>query len=85
MKKNIHPEYYTISAFCSCGNIISVGSTLKNNINLDVCGMCHPFYTGKQRVIDTKGRVNLFNKRFNIIGENKNKFLSDIDSKLNNK
>lgn len=64
MKKDIHPIYNTISAVCSCGNIICIRSTLKDNISLDVCNMCHPFYTGKQRVIDTKGRVNLFNKRF---------------------
>lgn len=65
MKKNIHPKYYMISASCSCGNVIKVRSTLKNDIHLDVCDMCHPFYTGTQRIIDTKGRVNLFNKRFN--------------------
>lgn len=65
MKKNIHPEYGVVSASCSCGNLITVRSTLKSNIDLDVCNMCHPFYTGKQKVIDKKGRVNLFNKRFN--------------------
>lgn len=65
MKKNIHPQYNTISASCSCGNVMSIRSTLTSNINLDVCSMCHPFYTGTQRVADTKGRVNIFNKRFN--------------------
>lgn len=65
MKKSIHPKYSEISASCSCGNIIKIKSTLRHDINLDVCDMCHPFYTGTQRIIDTKGRVNLFNKRFN--------------------
>lgn len=66
MKKNIHPEYNKIKAICSCGNIISIHSTLANNINIDACSKCHPFYTGKQRIIDTTGRVERFNKRFNI-------------------
>ncbi|CAD83274.1 50S ribosomal protein L31 [Candidatus Blochmanniella floridana] len=73
MKKNIHPQYNVISASCSCGNVIHVRSTLKHNINLDVCDACHPFYTGTQRIIDTRGRVNLFNKRFNK--NNKNPFI----------
>ncbi|CAL4324794.1 50S ribosomal protein L31 [Buchnera aphidicola (Periphyllus testudinaceus)] len=66
MKKNIHPKYFSNSAICSCGNKISFFSTLSKNINLDVCSNCHPFYTGKQRIVDTGGRVELFNKRFNI-------------------
>lgn len=66
MKKNVHPKYNFILASCSCGNVIKIGSTLNHDINLDVCNMCHPFYTGTQRIIDTKGRVNLFNKRFNM-------------------
>lgn len=71
MKKNIHPQYHSLSAFCSCGNIIKIKSTLTtSNLNLDVCNMCHPFYTGAQRIIDTRGRVNQFNKRFNISTKN---------------
>ncbi|ADV33973.1 50S ribosomal protein L31 [Candidatus Blochmanniella vafra str. BVAF] len=77
MKKDIHPQYNSIQATCSCGNIINVKSTLKNNIHLDVCSLCHPFYTGTQRVIDTRGRVNLFNKRFNK--NNDNAFLSKFN------
>ncbi|QJC34267.1 50S ribosomal protein L31 [Enterobacteriaceae endosymbiont of Donacia cinerea] len=66
MKKNIHPEYNKIIAKCSCGNTIHTRSTLKNNkeLNLDVCYICHPFYTGKQKITDTKGRVENFKKRF---------------------
>ncbi|MFT4994648.1 MAG: large subunit ribosomal protein L31 [Paraglaciecola sp.] len=64
MKQDIHPDYQDMTASCSCGNKITVRSTLKKNINLDVCSACHPFYTGKQRNIDTGGRVDKFNKRF---------------------
>jgi large subunit ribosomal protein L31 len=64
MKQDIHPDYQEMTATCSCGNVIKVRSTLKKDINLDVCSSCHPFYTGKQRNVDTGGRVDRFNKRF---------------------
>ncbi|CAL4324231.1 50S ribosomal protein L31 [Buchnera aphidicola] len=67
MKKNIHPKSFLITAKCSCGNIIHVYSTVNKNISLDVCSKCHPFYTGKQRVVDTGGRIKLFKKRFHNI------------------
>ncbi len=66
MKKGIHPEYNNVTISCSCGNVIETRSTLRQPLNLDVCGKCHPFYTGKQRVVDTGGRVDRFNKRFSI-------------------
>ncbi|MBT0727740.1 50S ribosomal protein L31 [Rosenbergiella australiborealis] len=66
MKKGIHPEYNKVTISCSCGNVIETRSTLRQPLNLDVCGNCHPFYTGKQRVVDTGGRVDRFNKRFSI-------------------
>lgn len=66
MQKNIHPKYQNITATCSCGNILKTKSTLSHDLTLDVCSVCHPFYTGKQRFIDTGGRVERFNKRFNI-------------------
>lgn len=66
MKKNIHPEYNNVTITCSCGNVIETRSTMRQSLNLDVCGNCHPFYTGKQRVVDTGGRVDRFNKRFSI-------------------
>lgn len=68
MKQGIHPKYVDIKATCSCGNVIETRSTLGKDINLDVCGQCHPFFTGKQRVVDTGGRVDRFNKRFKIPG-----------------
>ena len=64
MLKGIHPEYKEIKASCSCGNVIIVKSTLKEDISLEVCSACHPFYTGKQKLVDTSGRVERFEKRF---------------------
>ena len=64
MKQGIHPKYETITANCSCGNKIEVGSTLCKDISLDVCSACHPFFTGKQKIVDTGGRVDRFRKRF---------------------
>ncbi|CAL4324766.1 50S ribosomal protein L31 [Buchnera aphidicola] len=66
MKKNIHPKYFCNSAVCACGNSITFFNTLGKDIHLEVCSKCHPFYTGKQRIVDTGGRVELFNKRFNF-------------------
>jgi len=64
MKTDIHPEYSEITATCSCGNVIKTRSTMRNDLHLDVCSACHPFYTGKQKVLDTDGRIDRFNKRF---------------------
>ncbi len=71
MKQGIHPEYKEMTATCSCGNVIKTRSTMSKNLTLDVCGKCHPFYTGKQRVVDTGGRVERFNKRFGMLGGKK--------------
>ena len=64
MKTDIHPKYEEITATCSCGNTIKTKSTLCKDIHLDVCSACHPFYTGKQKISDTGGRIDRFNKRF---------------------
>ena len=64
MKAEIHPAYGELTATCSCGNVVKVGSTLADNIHIDICSNCHPFYTGKQKVVDTGGRIDRFNKRF---------------------
>jgi len=64
MKPDIHPKYAEIKATCSCGNVIITRSTLGENIHLDVCSACHPFYTGKQKIVDSGGRVERFRKRF---------------------
>jgi large subunit ribosomal protein L31 len=64
MKPEIHPEYHIVKATCSCGNVMEIGSTLRDDIHLDVCSSCHPFYTGKQKTIDSGGRVEKFRQRF---------------------
>jgi large subunit ribosomal protein L31 len=65
MKNEIHPKYTPVNVTCSCGNTFTTQSTIsKEEMNLDICSECHPFYTGKQRVVDTAGRVDRFNKRF---------------------
>lgn len=64
MKADIHPNYKDIKATCSCGNVIATRSTIGRDILVDVCAACHPFYTGKQKIVDSAGRVDRFNKRF---------------------
>jgi len=64
MKEGIHPKYEEITATCSCGNVIKTRSTIGHDLQLDVCSQCHPFYTGKQKVMDTGGRIDRFQKRF---------------------
>jgi large subunit ribosomal protein L31 len=64
MKPNIHPKYQDITATCSCGNVITTRSTVKEDLHLEVCSQCHPFYTGRQKMIDSAGRIDRFNKRF---------------------
>ena len=64
MKAEIHPKYEVITARCSCGNEIKTRSTLAQDITIDVCSRCHPFFTGKQKIVDSGGRVDRFNKRF---------------------
>ncbi len=64
MKAEIHPNYEQITATCSCGASYETSSTLCKDIHLDVCAACHPFYTGKQKILDTGGRVDRFKKRF---------------------
>ena len=71
MKDNIHPKYEEITVTCSCGNILKIRSTLCKNISLDVCSACHPFYTGKQKMLDTGGRIDRFKKRFGTLGGRK--------------
>lgn len=65
MKEGIHPEYYDTTITCACGNVINTRST-KKDIKVEICSKCHPFYTGKQKLVDTGGRVDRFKKRFNI-------------------
>lgn len=71
MREGIHPEYNEITASCSCGNKMQIRSTVGKDLNLDVCSACHPFYTGKQKIVDTGGRVDRFKKRFGALSSNK--------------
>lgn len=66
MKADIHPGYQTITVSCSCGEGFSTRSTLSEPLQLDVCSRCHPFYTGKQKIMDTTGRVDRFRKKYGI-------------------
>ncbi len=64
MKADIHPEYSDIKVICSCGNEFATRSTLGEDLHVEVCSGCHPFYTGKQKLVDTAGRVDKFRKRY---------------------
>ena len=64
MKSGIHPEYKAIKVTCSCGNAFETRSTLGEDLQIEVCSNCHPFYTGKQKIVDTAGRVERFNQKF---------------------
>ncbi len=64
MKPDVHPNYSDVKATCSCGNVIETRSTLGEDLLIDVCSACHPFYTGKQKILDSGGRVERFRKRF---------------------
>jgi large subunit ribosomal protein L31 len=66
MKAEIHPEYHDLKVTCSCGNEFSTRSTLKDELNIEVCSACHPFYTGKQKIVDTAGRVDKFRRKYGM-------------------
>ena len=63
MKPGIHPKYLDVEARCACGNTFKTHST-KHELHLEICNACHPFFTGRQKLIDTEGRVERFTKRF---------------------
>lgn len=65
MKEGIHPNYEDTTITCACGEVINTKSTRKD-IKVEICSKCHPFYTGKQKLVDTGGRVDRFKKRFNL-------------------
>lgn len=65
MKQGIHPEYQETTITCACGEVIKTRST-KSDIKVEICSKCHPFYTGRQKLVDTGGRVDRFKKRFNL-------------------
>jgi large subunit ribosomal protein L31 len=63
MKDGIHPKYVQTTVRCACGEVIETGST-RENIRVEICSRCHPFFTGKQKLVDTGGRVDRFNRKF---------------------
>src|SRR5262245_4945589 len=66
MKEGIHPKYTDITVTCSCGNTLQTRSTLGQNLEVEVCSKCHPFYTGKQKIVDSGGRVDRFRKKYGL-------------------
>ena len=65
MKSGIHPKYEMTTITCACGNVIETRSTVKS-IQVEICSACHPFFTGKQKLVDTAGRIERFNKKYGI-------------------
>ena len=67
MKADIHPNYKIVTVQCACGETFKTGTTKNTDlIKVDICGKCHPFFTGKQKLVDTGGRVDKFKKRFGL-------------------
>jgi large subunit ribosomal protein L31 len=64
MKAAIHPKYEEVRVHCACGNTFTTRSTHKGNINVEICSNCHPFFTGKQKLVDTAGRVERFRRKY---------------------
>ncbi len=71
MKAGIHPEYQTVKVHCACGEEWETRSTRKEEIRLEICSSCHPFFTGKQKLVDTTGRVERFQRRYGNLQKQK--------------
>ena len=65
MKKDIHPEYHLVTVHCACGNTFQTRSTVKE-LRVEICNACHPFFTGKQKLVDTAGRVEKYRRKYKI-------------------
>ncbi len=65
MKTDIHPQFYTATVTCSCGNVFQTGAT-RPALRVEVCSKCHPFYTGEQRIVDSQGRIERLRRRYNL-------------------
>jgi large subunit ribosomal protein L31 len=65
MKPKIHPKYYETTITCACGNVIKTRSTVKD-LKVEICSNCHPFFTGKQKLVDTAGRVEKYLRKYNL-------------------
>ena len=73
MKKEIHPKYQDTTFICSCGQKFNVKSSIGGEVRIEVCSQCHPFYTGKQKLVDTAGRVDKFKRRVELAAQKKAK------------
>lgn len=65
LKESIHPQYHVTTVTCACGNSFETGS-IKQNLRVEICSVCHPFFTGKQKFVDTGGRVDKFKKKYGL-------------------
>lgn len=84
MKPEIHPEYKEVKVVCSCGSSFMTRSTLgKEQLSLEVCSACHPFYTGTQKIVDTAGRVDRFRQKYGMKGKTTKKADDSKDAKKN--
>jgi large subunit ribosomal protein L31 len=70
MKENLHPRYHKCDVICSCGSTFTTRST-RETLKIEICSQCHPFFTGKQKIIDSAGRVEKFNRRYAAYNESK--------------
>jgi large subunit ribosomal protein L31 len=71
MKAGIHPIYNEVRVHCACGNTFTTRSTHKGDIHVEICSSCHPFFTGKQKLVDTAGRVERFRRKYSKVGSEK--------------
>ncbi|HXG33576.1 MAG TPA: 50S ribosomal protein L31 [Bryobacteraceae bacterium] len=69
MKSGIHPAYQEVNVICACGNTFRTRSTHKGDIRVEICSKCHPFFTGRQKLVDTEGRVDRFQRRYRKAAE----------------
>jgi len=68
MKAAIHPDYHEVRVHCACGNTFATRSTHHGDINVEICAACHPFFTGKQKMLDTAGRIERFRRKYEKAG-----------------
>ena len=68
MQRDIHPQYNDITVTCSCGNTFKTRSVLNEQLKIEICANCHPFYTGEQKIVDTAGRVDRFRQKYRMRG-----------------
>ncbi len=71
MREKIHPNTKEIKISCACGNVITTESALKSDFNIEICSACHPFFTGKQKIVDTAGKIEKFKKRYASFNKDK--------------